>query len=302
MLGILVAAAVSLLFALVVTPVFDRVVSRMQWGQQIRVDGPVTHQTKRGTPSMGGAVIIVGSVIGYFAAALASRRVPAPSALLVLLLLVGLGAVGFIDDWLKARKKQSLGLTGWAKIGGQVVVAILFAVLALRTPPRNGITAVSETISGFRDTSWDWDLSTRFGVGVAAVVFTVWISLIVIGSSNAVNIADGLDGLASGAALLSFASYLAITFWQYEEACRASNIRLENVYKCYTVRDPLDLAIVAAAIIGGLVGFLWCGTRLRPASSWVIPAHSASGAHSRDWRSSAAPNCCCCRSGGCSSS
>lgn len=260
LLGILLAAVVGLVFALAVTPLFARLVARLRWGQQVRVDGPTSHLVKRGTPSMGGVVIVLGSVIGYFVGALGSRRAIVASALLVLLLLVGLGLVGFIDDYLKARKQQSLGLTGWAKIGGQVVVAVLFAVLALMTPPRNGITAVSETISGFRDTSWDWDLTTRFGAGVAATVFTIWIAVIVLGASNGVNIADGLDGLAPGTAVLAFMSYLAITFWQYEQACKASTVHLQNVYRCYAVRDPLDLAIVSAAIMGALIGFLWWNT------------------------------------------
>ncbi len=260
MIGVLVAALVALTIALLGTPLFARLVSRLRWGQQIRVDGPVTHHTKQGTPSMGGVVIIAATIAGYFAGALASHRAITASPLLVLLLLVGLGLIGFIDDYLKARKQQSLGLTGWAKVAGQVVVAGLFSVLALLTPARNGIRAVGETISGFRDTSWDWDLTARFGIGVAAAVFGTWIALMVVSTSNAVNIADGLDGLASGTAVITFASYLGITFWQYTQACNTAHTRLENVYKCYTVRDPLDLAIVAAAITAALVGFLWWNT------------------------------------------
>ena len=110
-------------FTLFVTPGFIWLFRRLKWGQFIREDGPQSHKTKHGTPTMGGVVIIVAVVIGYFVGKLANFETPTISALLVLFMLVGLGLVGFIDDFIKTHKQRSLGLTGWAKIALQGVVA-----------------------------------------------------------------------------------------------------------------------------------------------------------------------------------
>lgn len=252
MIALLIAGLFSLIYSLALTPLFIRGFKRLQWGQFIREDGPKSHYSKRGTPTMGGLIFISGSVIGYFVGHLMSGETPTASGLLVILMMVGLGIVGFIDDFLKTHKQQSLGLGGWAKIFGQVLVAVLFALLSIRFANERGLTPATPTISIFRDLPFDF---MTLGVVAGTIIFIIWIVLIVASTSNAVNVTDGLDGLATGASILALSAYVVIGFWQYNEACA---VRLEP--GCYEVRDPLDLAVIAAAIIGGLIGFLWWNT------------------------------------------
>ncbi len=169
-------------------------------------------------------------------------------------MMLGLGLVGFIDDLLKVRNQRSLGLTGWAKIAGQVIVAIVFAVLALGFPDEDGLTPASTAISLFRDLPIDLFI---WGSVIGMGLFVAWITLLVTSASNGVNIADGLDGLASGSAIMAIGAYVIIGFWQFNQSCATVT---ENFASCYNVRDPLDLAVVAAAIVGACVGFLWWNT------------------------------------------
>ncbi len=203
---------------------------------------------------MRGIVILLAATIAYFLAKFINGETPSVSALLVILMMLGLGLVGFIDDFLKVRNQRSLGLTGWAKIGGQVLVAIIFAVLALGFPDERGLTPASTSISLFRDLPIDLFI---WGSVIGMGLFIAWISLLVTSASNGVNIADGLDGLASGAAIMAIGAYVVIGFWQFNQSCATVT---ENFASCYNVRDPLDLAVVAAAIVGACVGFLWWNT------------------------------------------
>jgi phospho-N-acetylmuramoyl-pentapeptide-transferase len=169
--------------------------------------------------------------------------------------------VGFIDDFLKTRNQRSLGLGGWAKVAGQVIVASIFALIALNYPDENGLTPASQMISFVRDI--DWLNFMTFGVIGGAILFVLWITIIIVSASNGVNVADGLDGLATGASIFAISSYIFIGFWQNNQWCFGEDpiARLgDNLYKCYEVRDPLDLAVVAAAIAGSLIGFLWWNT------------------------------------------
>ena len=270
MTALLTGAVASLLFTLFLTPLFIRLFHRLQWGQFIRDDGPVTHHAKRGTATMGGVVILLASVIGYFVGHLVGGRgnPVTPSGLLVLLLTVGLGLVGFVDDYLKTRHQRSLGLGGWAKIAGQVIVATVFAVLVLQFPrsapgaggKRYVSTPASLNISIVRDQWFDGSVlsfTALLGIVAGTIAFIVWIWLIVAATSNGVNVTDGLDGLATGASIFAIGSYVIIGFWQFNQSCFNRDLDTPNVPFCYDVRDPLDLAIVAACITGALVGFLW---------------------------------------------
>ena len=136
MRAILLAGGLSLIFTLLGTRVAIRVLTTKGYGQLIRDDGPTTHHTKRGTPTMGGLVIILSVVLAYFVAKLITQDVPSWSGLLLLFLLVGLGTVGFLDDYIKIAKQRSLGLRSKAKIAGQTLVAVVFGVLALTSARR----------------------------------------------------------------------------------------------------------------------------------------------------------------------
>ena len=254
MRALLLAGAVSMAFTLFLTPVFIWLFRKWNWGQFIRDDGPESHHTKRGTPTMGGLVIILAAVTGYFSGKFFNGEAPSVSALLVILAMVGLGLVGFIDDFIKTQKQRSLGLGGWAKIAGQGLVALAFAAFAFGYPNAQGVTPASTKISVVRDTGFDLMM---FGTVVGSVLVVIWIFLLISATSNGVNIADGLDGLAIGASIMAIGAYAVIGFWQFNQLCGTA---VENLSRCYEVRDPLDLAVIAAAITGAGIGFLWWNT------------------------------------------
>jgi phospho-N-acetylmuramoyl-pentapeptide-transferase len=191
---------------------------------------------------MGGAVFVVASLIGYIAAHAATDDPLTVSGVLVLLLMVGLGAVGFIDDYMKVFRQTSVGLRSRAKLAGQVTIAIVFAVEVLRHPDGFDLTPADAHISFLRD----------FGPAIAIVPFVIWVVIIVAGTANAVNLTDGLDGLASGATMPVLAAYVLIGVWQERNDVTVSLSPLH-----YQIRDPLDLAVVAAAVLGACSGFLW---------------------------------------------
>lgn len=254
MRALILAGGFSLSFTLFLTPAFIWLMRKLQWGQFIRDDGPSAHHTKRGTPTMGGIVIIAASVSSYFLAKLVNGETPTITAMLVLFMMVGLGLVGFLDDFLKISNQRSLGLSGWAKIFGQVLVAVIFGFLALQFPDERNLTPASTHISLFRDLPIDLFI---WGPIIGYALFIAWVSIIVTSTSNGVNIADGLDGLASGASILALGAYVVIGFWQFNQSCQTV---VENLAACYEVRDPLDTAVVASAIVGAVIGFLWWNT------------------------------------------
>jgi phospho-N-acetylmuramoyl-pentapeptide-transferase len=240
--GILVASAVAMLVSLFGTPLLIRILRRHGYGQHIREEGPEAHHDKRGTPTMGGITIIIGAALGYLAAHAVSLTWPTASGLLVMGLFVGLGIVGFLDDFIKIFMQRSLGLRSSAKMLGQVVVGVGFAVGVTQFPNHHDYTPGSTHFSFLRD----------FGPPLMLGLFVIWALLLIVGTSNAVNLTDGLDGLAAGATVLSLVAYVIIGNWQLRQSC--VEVLSPN---CYTVRDPLDLAVVAAAGLGGCIGFLW---------------------------------------------
>ncbi len=256
MKGILLAGFAALVVALFGTPLFIRFLVHRGYGQFIRDDGPTSHHTKRGTPTMGGAVIIGATVIGYAGAHLFTWTPPTVSAVLVLGLMIGLGVVGFLDDFIKISKQRSLGLRSVPKLIGQTLVGLVFAVLALQFPDSSGNTPASSAVSFTRDTAIDFkDLGTAVGV----VLFVLWALLMVAATSNGVNLTDGLDGLASGATAAVAGAFALIGIWQYNQSCDPASIVTTGirVAPCYATRDPLDLAVVAIALMASCIGFLW---------------------------------------------
>jgi phospho-N-acetylmuramoyl-pentapeptide-transferase len=243
--AILLGGGIALLISLLGTRVAITAFTKLGYGQEIRDDGPTSHHTKRGTPTMGGVVIILAAVIGYFAAKLITLTAPSASALLLLFLFVGMGLVGFLDDFIKIYKQRSLGLRSKAKMAGQTVIALVFGWLALSPwlEDSHGRTPASEKVSFLRELDW-------FVLPTVLALLLIW--LFVAGFSNAVNLTDGLDGLAAGASVMVFGAYTLVNIWQSNQFCQE-----EPSATCYNVRDPLDLAIIAAAITGACFGFLW---------------------------------------------
>lgn len=251
MKALLFAGGLSLLFSLFGTPLFIKFLVKKSYGQFIRDDGPTSHSTKRGTPTMGGAVIIASTVVGIGITYVIVGRPPSVSALLVLFLMCGLGLVGFADDFIKISKQRSLGLRARYKILGQGLVGLIFSVLALQFPNDAFRTPASTAISFIRDTRLDLAFA---GTTVGLILFVIWSNFLITAWSNGVNLTDGLDGLATGASAMVFGAYVIIGIWQYNQSCQAA---AHAGPSCYEVRDPLDLAVVAAAIMGACFGFLW---------------------------------------------
>ena len=244
---ILFAAAIALAVSILLTPLLIRMFAKRGFGQEIRIAGPASHQAKRGTPTMGGVAILAGLWAGYWGSHLIGigyrAEGPTVSGLLVLALTTALGAVGFIDDFIKLRKGRNLGLTAAGKYIGQLSAAVVFGVLALQFPGANKQTPASRHLSYVRDI-------TTVSMGV--IIFLAFVCLVVVAWSNAVNLTDGLDGLAAGSMSLVLGAYVIITFWQYRNAC---SVHAEA--GCYNVRDPLDLALICAAGAAACIGFLW---------------------------------------------
>ena len=241
MRGVLISASVALIASLIGTPLVIRFFRRRGYGQLIRDDGPQAHFAKRGTPTMGGTAIIAAAILGYLVASLVQwwgtrdeqtfLDVLSAGGLLAMGVFAGMGAVGFLDDYIKIRRNRSLGLTKSAKFIGQALVAGLFAVGA------EYVAATSTNLSFIGATGFD------FGT-----FFVLWCFIMLAATSNAVNLTDGLDGLAAGTSALIFGAYVVIAFWQF---------RHPESYSAGVTIHAQALAVAAAAAMGGVLGFLW---------------------------------------------
>ena len=239
---VIVAGGVSLVVALFGTPLVIWLLRRLGYGQPIRVEGLRSSETKRGTPTMGGAAMVLAALVGYVVGHVATREAMTASGMLVLFLMAGLGVVGFVDDFLKVFRQNSVGLRSGAKLAGQVVVGAVFALQVLQHPDVFDLTPADARLSFLRDV----------GPAIGTLPFVVWVVLLIAAESNGVNLTDGMDGLATGATVLVLAAYVLIGIWQERNDCTTLVSR-----QCYQVRDPLDLAVVAAAVLGACLGFLW---------------------------------------------
>jgi phospho-N-acetylmuramoyl-pentapeptide-transferase len=239
---IILAGSLALVTALLGTSLFIKLMRRLGYGQPIRVEGLRSHETKRGTPTMGGVVFVAASWLGYLAGHALTDIAVTASGVLVLLMMTGFALVGFIDDFLKIFRQTSVGLRSRAKVAGQVVVAVAFALEVLQHPDGFDLTPADARLSFLRD----------FGPVIGTLPFVIWAVVMMVGASNAVNLADGLDGLATGSTVVVLAAYLLIGIWQERNDC--TDLLAQQ---CYQVRDPLDLAVVAASVMGGCIGYLW---------------------------------------------
>jgi phospho-N-acetylmuramoyl-pentapeptide-transferase len=230
-IALLVAAGVGLVASLASTPLLIRWLQAHGIGQPIREDGPSGHRTKAGTPTMGGLVIVAPAFLGYAVAHLRGGTIFTWGGILAMLAIVGAGAVGLLDDWIKVKNARNLGLNKRTKVAGLLTVAVAFAVLAVR------LADVSTEISFTRVDTTNLDLGP--------LLWGAWAVLLIVCTTNAVNLTDGLDGLAAGSATFSFAAFTVIGFWAFRHP------------ELYDTPQALDLALVAAAMVGGCTGFLW---------------------------------------------
>ncbi|HEX9890186.1 MAG TPA: phospho-N-acetylmuramoyl-pentapeptide-transferase [Nitriliruptorales bacterium] len=237
MIAILMSAVIAGGISLIGTPWVIRFFRRRGFGQAIREEGPEHHHSKAGTPTMGGTAFVLASVVAYFGVRFLNVRVT-PMGLLVLITFVGMGMVGFADDFIKVRMRRNLGLNKTTKFLGQAAVAGIFGYLG---PEFAGI---SREISVIGD----------IGFELPAAAYLVWIFLLLAGASNAVNLTDGLDGLAAGSATLVFGAYTIIAFWM---ARHPFDYGLSVNAGQLTDASMIDVAVIAAAATAGCAGFLW---------------------------------------------
>jgi phospho-N-acetylmuramoyl-pentapeptide-transferase len=230
MIRLLVAAAIALAVSMVGSRFLIGWLTRHRVGQPIREDGPAGHKTKAGTPTMGGVAIVAAASAGWLFSdvfgGIFTRR-----GILVMGAMIGAGIVGSIDDWLKVSRERNLGLNKRAKTIGLLVVSTSFAVSALI------FTNVSTEFSFTR-----FDLP---GIEIGYVGWGIWAVVVIYATSNAVNLTDGLDGLAAGSAIFGFAAFVVVGFWGFRHPL------------VYGDQSFLDLAVVAAAMLGACTGFLW---------------------------------------------
>jgi len=235
-IALLIAGAVGLFVSIFGTPYAIRFLRRREIGQFIQEDIK-GHAHKQGTPTMGGVVFVLAAIVGWL---LSHVRIWSPGTgfslemrpfsaggLLVVFALVGMALVGFADDWAKYKGKRSLGLSKAVKFGMQLAIAALFAWGA-------SVAGVVTEISFVRPLGID-----------LGPFFVIWVLLMLTGTANGVNLADGMDGLAAGSSALVVASYTVIAFWQFRNPDFYSGV------------DPLELAIISAAMFGAILGFLW---------------------------------------------
>ena len=229
MIRLLLATGIATLVSWGGTRLLIVTLTRRRIGQPIHEDVPEGHTVKAGTPTMGGVAIVAGALAGYIVSDLYDA-VFTWRGLITMGAIAGAGLVGFLDDWLKISNERNLGLNKRAKTIGLLLVAGGFAGSML------WLTEVATTISFTRFNDLGWD--------IGRVGWAVWAVLLIVGSSNAVNLTDGLDGLAAGSGALVFAAYVFIGYWIFR-------------HPVYGISVGLDLAVVAAAMMGACAGFLW---------------------------------------------
>ncbi|MFQ5479909.1 MAG: phospho-N-acetylmuramoyl-pentapeptide-transferase [Thermodesulfobacteriota bacterium] len=224
------AAVTSLVLSFVLGPYLIRKLKRLKVEDVVRSDGPPTHAGKEGTPTMGGAIILLvifisivlwGNFSNFF-------------VWLLLFVILAMGVIGFVDDLKKVRQRDKKGLSARSKIGAQAGVALLVAILLYAT---GFDTAV--TIPFFKDAGFD--------MGVLYIPFAM---LVIVGASNAVNLTDGLDGLAIGPMIISMATYMLLAYI-------TGHVKIASYLQIMHVSNAAEITVFAGAIVGASLGFLW---------------------------------------------
>ena len=234
MIAVLIAGAVGMIASLAGTRGLIEFFKRLGKGQPIlgaEDHGPVHHMAKLGTPTMGGIAILSAGFLGWLVAHSREGLPFSDQAIVIWVTILVLATIGFLDDYLKVRRQHNRGIF-WKK-KGWITFGITIALLTLLVTT----TGVVETISFTRATSPGWEIPSW--------AFVLWTSLMVWSTTNAVNVTDGLDGLAAGSALFGFLAFTIIAYWAFRNP------------RIYDIVNPLDLAVLSAAMAGACGGFLW---------------------------------------------
>ena len=216
--SLLVAFGIALLTVFILAPVTIPLLHKLKFGQSIREEGPKSHQKKSGTPTMGGLFLVAGILIGTFAAVYLYEPDFSFELGLAVFIMLGHFVLGFIDDFRKVVRKQNLGLRAREKLAGQIFIAIVTIL-------------IGSHVLNFDTTVWIPITDDKIDIGIG---YYFLIMFVLVGASNAVNLTDGLDGLASGTVAIAFGCYMVI---------------------CLAMLK-IQLAIFCAAIIGACIGFL----------------------------------------------
>jgi len=234
-IAVLIAGAVATLISLFGTRYLIFYFRRRGQGQPILGDaidlGPEWHKPKEGTPTMGGLAIIAAAFVGWVVAHVRDLAF-SDQAMIVWIGVLAMALMGFLDDFIKVRKRHNRGIFWKQKNYITMVMSFLIAWALI------GFTGIAESISLTR--------ADDLGFEVPAVVWVFWAGVIIWATTNAVNVTDGLDGLAGGSALMGFGAFMIIGYWAF---------RNPEVYDA--VVNPLDMGVMAAAFAGGCLGFLW---------------------------------------------
>ncbi|HIV74167.1 MAG TPA: phospho-N-acetylmuramoyl-pentapeptide-transferase [Candidatus Pseudogracilibacillus intestinigallinarum] len=217
---VVMAIAISFLITVLLSPIFIPFLRRLKFGQSIREEGPQSHMKKSGTPTMGGLMIIASVVITFLLVSfLFAEQTVNYQFWLLLFVIIGYGLIGFLDDFIIVVRKNNQGLTSKQKLLGQIVIAVVFYItLKMNDYP---------TTIAIPGTDFEWELGFFYAI---LIVFML------VGSSNAVNLTDGLDGLLAGTASVAFGAFAIITTYHGEET--------------------QFITIFALTIVGALLGFL----------------------------------------------
>ncbi|MGO9855931.1 MAG: phospho-N-acetylmuramoyl-pentapeptide-transferase [Acidimicrobiales bacterium] len=233
MLGLLVSGGVALWVAILFTPVLIRYFRSREIGQHIREDGPATHVAKAGTPTMGGIAIVGSVVAGYAIGHLGTEIRFSRTGYLAVGVVVAFGFIGYVDDYIKVHHRRSLGLNKRGKAAAQLVCALAFALLAVYW--------------AHASTQLSFTRIDVLGINLGQAGWVIFAVLVMVGSSNAVNITDGVDGLAAGSGTFCFAVLSIMGYWIF---------RHFSIYHVLPA-SAIDLALVSVALAGACIGFLW---------------------------------------------
>jgi phospho-N-acetylmuramoyl-pentapeptide-transferase len=243
------ASLTAMFLALVFGPWLIRKLRELQIGQYIREEGPQAHQKKAGTPTMGGVLIVLSTAVPT----LLWADLQNPFVLLALFALLAFAAIGFVDDYAKVAKRRNLGLTGKRKLTLQVLVSSVVGIslLALSTHSAYSTQLIVPFLKRFRpDLVIHSILDSPHLWPFAFVPFLVFIALVITGSSNAVNLTDGLDGLAIGCTVIAAGALTVLTYV-------SSNFRWANYLEIQYIPRVGELTVFCGALVGASLGFLW---------------------------------------------